>query len=171
MKDGDFPMAMLNLSEGSSEYLTSQAAKETVPPGAKEPEPRRKWLKELAWHLLMVVFLVKDHRDSMLKMVLYDGKRWLLVGGGWIQTPHSFLKLGSKWFFWLTMRSEFRDGWCWVMVCLQLQTDFCGKNRSNCWSLLFFRELKCKQCSSTFPPSVSCSFCLPWLVINKCHMP
>ena len=57
-----------------------------------------------------------------------------------------------------------------IMVCLQLQTDFFGKKRSNCWNLLFFRELKCKQCSSAFPPSVSCSFCLPWLVMNKCHI-
>ena len=66
-------MAMLNLSEGSSEYrptsLTSwQAAKETVPPGAKAPEPRWKWLKEFARHLLMVVFLVKVHRDSLLNI-------------------------------------------------------------------------------------------------------
>ena len=80
------------------------------------------------------------------------------MDGGWIQIPHSFLNRGPNVFFELTMRSESRVG-SWF-VCNFKQTFW---ERQDQTAGIYFssEKLKCKQCSSAFPPSVSCSFCLP----------
>ena len=142
---GIYNMAMLNLSEGSSEYRpTSQVmagGKGNRPTRSKSARAKVEMAERICTTFVDGCVFGEGSQGFPDKNVLYDSGgdcKW--VGGG--SKFHTHFRTLAQMIF---LISEFSVGSWFVW---NFKTDSFGKKRSNCWNLLFFRELKCKQCSS-----------------------